>query len=523
MPVSAMDLIYNHEDAERTNSFLQRIALAMEKQAGEATLSTLEQEIATAFDLARDGKVYRTRFYFFSTNTSSVGTKMDDNEGMAIPTPATDKSAGSDPYLDREVFKWFRCNYTRDEDGTARVTNLKGRPGYREAGAYDVGTLAMTFYWVVDVKEQYYDIILSDSPHPELGLVPWVDAVKADGTILPYYIESAYNSVTASDGLLRSQPGAAPAYNQCYNNMITNYQKKGAGYWGAGVSRDTLLIIMLAIKYATKNSQKYFTGTTYYNSQSNCAVAENGVKRVLLASQGAFVEGGCVSVGVKDGTNADRGLAKIHSIVDRKKIKSIETVSVGGKNYIALNLDVDTTFDTTTDSIVSTMPQWTGWTDDVIGMADGSPASNTDGKHPYRIHGIEYATGIAMIYSDTVMEFNADYSRSVYVAPKGVTHVQNARTGYKLIGTIPAKDETNSDTWVGDLGFDTENGAHFPVTLGSGEAVGVGDRIWAGGKGTGLREYYTCGALGVGAYAGAGCVYCGLGLGGTAWNYGSAD
>ena len=70
MPVSAMDLIYNHEDAERTNSFLQRIALAMEKQAGEATLSTLEQEIATAFDLARDGKVYRTRFYFFSTNTS---------------------------------------------------------------------------------------------------------------------------------------------------------------------------------------------------------------------------------------------------------------------------------------------------------------------------------------------------------------------------------------------------------------------------------------------------------------------
>ena len=518
-----MDLIYNHEDAERTNSFLQRIALAMEKQAGEATLSTLEQEIATAFDLARDGKVYRTRFYFFSTNTSSAGTKMDDNEGMAIPTPATDKSAGSDPYLDREVFKWFRCNYTRDEDGTARVTNLKGRPGYREAGAYDVGTLAMTFYWVVDVKEQYYDIILSDSPHPELGLVPWVDAVKADGTILPYYIESAYNSVTASDGLLRSQPGAAPAYNQSYNNMITNYQKKGTGYWGAGVSRDTLLIIMLAIKYATKNSQKYFTGATIYNGQTKCALAESGVKRVLLSSQGAFVEGGCVSVGLPAGTSTDRGNATMSSVVNRARIKNIETVTVSSNSYVALNLDVDTAFDTTTDNYVSTMPQWTGWTDSVIGMADGSPVSNTDGKYPYRIHGIEYATGIAMIYSDTVMEFNADYSRSVYVAPKGVTHVQNARTGYKLIGTIPAKDEANSDTWVGDLGFDTENGAHFPVTLGSGEAVGVGDRIWAGGKGSGLREYYTCGSLGVGASAGAGCVDCGLGLGGAAWYCGSAD
>ena len=518
-----MDLIYNHEDAERTNSFLQRIALAMEKQAGEATLSTLEQEIATAFDLARDGKVYRTRFYFFSTNTSSTGTKMDDNEGMAIPTPATDKSAGSDPYLDREVFKWFRCNYTRDEDGTARVTNLKGRPGYREAGAYDVGTLAMTFYWNVSVKDQYYDVILSDSPHPELGLVPWVDAVKADGTILPYYIESTYNSVTASDGFLRSQPGAAPAYNQSYNNMIVNYQKKGAGYWGAGVSRDTLLIIMLAIKYATKNSQKYFTGATNYDGQQKCALAESGVKRVLLSSQGAFVEGGCVSVGLPSGTNTNRGNATMSSVVNRARIKSIETVTVSDKSYVALNLDVDTAFDTTTDNYVSTMPQWTGWTDSVIGMADGSPISNTDYKHPYRIHGIEYATGIAMIYSDTVMEFNADYSRSVYVAPKGVTHVQNARTGYKLIGTIPAKDEANSDTWVGDLGFNTENGAHFPVTLGSGEAVGVGDRIWAGGKDTGLREYYTCGALVDGADAGAGCLHCGNALSWTGWHYGSAD
>lgn len=523
MPVSAMDLIYNHEDAERTNSFLQRIALAMEKQAGEATLSTLEQEIATAFDLARDGKVYRTRFYFHSTNTSSAGTKMDDNEGIAIPTPATNKSAGSDPYLDREVFKWFRCNYTRDEDGTARVTNLKGRPGYREAGAYDVGTLAMTFYWKVDVHDTYYDYILSDSPHPELGLAPWVDAVKADGTILPYYIESTYNSVTASDGLLRSQPGAAPAYNQSYNNMITNYQKKGAGYWGAGVSRDTLLIIMLAIKYATKNSQKYFAGATNYNGQPKCALAESGTKRVLLSSQGVFVEGGCVSVGLPAGTSTDRGNATMSSVVNRARIKSIETVTVSNNSYVALNLDVDTAFDTTTDNYVSTMPQWTGWTDDVIGMADGSPVSNTDYKHPYRVHGIEYSLGIAIICADTVMNIEPTYEKNVYVAQKGTAHVANAYTGYKLVGTIPAADANNSDFWSGDLTLDTETGAYYPSTVGSGEAVGTGDRVWAGGKNTGLREYYTCGSLWDGAFAGAGCVLCGAGLGWAYWDCGSAD
>lgn len=519
MPVSAMDLIYNHEDAERTNSFLQRIALAMEKQAGEATLSTLEQAIATVFDLARDGKVYRTRFYFFSTNTSSAGTKMDDNEGMAIPTPATDKSAGSDPYLDREVFKWFRCNYTRDEDGTARVTNLKGRQGYSEAGAYDVGTLAMTFYWKVDVHDTYYDYILSDSPHPELRLAPWVDAVKADGTILPYYIESTYNSVTASDGLLRSQPGAAPAGNQSYNNMIVNYQKKGAGYWGAGASRNTLLIIMLAIKYATKNSQKYFTGVTNYNGKSKCALAESGVKRVLLSSQGAFVEGGCVSVG----TSTDHGNATASSVVDRARIKSIETVTVSDKSYVALNLDVDTAFDTTTDNYVSTMPQWTGWTDSVVGMTDGSPVSNTDYKHPYRVHGIEYSLGIEIICADTVMNIEPTHEKTVYVAQKGTKHVANAYTGYKLVGTIPAAGVNNSSFWGGDLTLDTETGAYYPSTIGSGEAVGTGDKVFNGSKETGLLEYCTFGLLGDGVDAGAGCVVCRFVLGGYAWAFGSAD
>ena len=156
-------------------------------------------------------------------------------------------------------------------------------------------------------------------------------------------------------------------------------------------------------------------------------------------------------------------------------------------------------------------------------MADGSPVSNTDYKHPYRVHGIEYSLGIAIICADTVMNIEPTYEKTVYVAQKGTKHVANAYTGYKLVGTIPAADGNNREFWSGDLTLDTETGAYYPSTVGSGEAVGTGDIVWAGGKNTGIREYYTCGALGVGAVAGAGFVDCWNGLGGAGWSCGSAD
>ena len=70
-----------------------------------------------------------------------------------------------------------------------------------------------------------------------------------------------------ADGLLRSVKNSKPARNQRYNNMIDNYQKKGKGCWGAGKERDMYVILYDVIKYATKNEQKTFKGTTNYNFQ----------------------------------------------------------------------------------------------------------------------------------------------------------------------------------------------------------------------------------------------------------------
>lgn len=509
----------NAEDAAVRAGESATKAAKSENAAEKSAQNALEQTIASQYAMMRTGKKYVTRLSKYSANTSSKGTKLEDNAGLEC-VPSTDTTEGRDDYANIPVFTWMRCNYIRDEDGFARPIALEGWPEYKTEGAYDVGTLHMTFYWAVEDHDTYYDVILSDTQYD--GLKPWAEAVKADGTVMPYWIESAYYSTVASDGLLRSQPGKAPAYNQSYNNEIENYQKKGAGYWGSSIARNTYAIIMFAIKYATKGSQSIMAGCNSYNTQVKCAVAETGTKRVLLSKQEAFIKGGCVSVGVANKDSTDRSNASMHSIANRVLVKSIETVSVGSASYIALNLDINDTIDTTVDTYVSTMPQWSGTTDVVIGHHDGSAVSNSDNKHVYRIGGQEYMNGQAIIYADTVMEFQTDYSKNVYVAPRGAKHIGNSHEGFDLVGNIP-NSGAGADYWSGDMHFDVEHGSANPCSIGGGDSVGTGDRVWAGGTGTGLREYYSLGRLWDGSDAGACYVSCWHGLGDANWSYGSCD
>ena len=210
----------------------------------------LEKSIENYYALRRTGKVYQTKLWKFFYNPSSAGEKLLDNAGLAF-APATDTTEADDDYLNGQnhLFEWVHCNYIRDADGTPRPIAIEGMDGYKTSGAVDVGAMQMSFYFKWDASNPDYDLItISDLPHPELGLQPWSECKKADGTVVPWCIGSAYFSGIASDGLLRSQPGLKPERMQSYNNMITNYQQKGAGYWGAGAEANTFQFLMNAIK-----------------------------------------------------------------------------------------------------------------------------------------------------------------------------------------------------------------------------------------------------------------------------------
>ena len=507
----------------------------------------LEKSIENYYALRRTGKIYQTKIWKFASNPTSTGEKLLDNAGLVFE-PSTDTEEGQDDYLNGQhpLFEWCNVNYIRDADGTARPIAIEGTDSYKTEGAVDVGAMQMSFWWKWDASNAEYDLItISDTPHPELGLVPWVESVKADGTVLPWCIGSKYISGIASDGLLRSQPDLKPERNQSHNSMITDYQEKGEGYWGAGACRNVFQIVFNAIKGNTKNSQNLYAGVTNWNIQYEASIQSEDSHTYfpVTNAQAENIPVGCyVSVGYggnNDGTvNNDRGQGTIHAYVDDVKVINKVALDDGANTAIYLDIPEESAFNTqphvytedfSAPIMLSSMHARSGTTDTVLGHHDGSPVSNTDGKHAYRVQGREYAVGGYIIVSDTVIDLQPDFTKKVYVAPKGTAHSSSdatIRSTYTEIGTMPAAAAgNNADWWIGDFGLSTDVGGWWPTAEGSGSSQGTGDRCYAGGVSatSGMREYLQGGNLGDGSSAGSAYLSCGGRLDGGAWHCPACD
>lgn len=504
------------------------------KKAEERVNSTIDERILDAFfGSMRNGKVYQTELYLTETNPTSDGVKTLANKDK-VCEPSTDNLEGRDDYEGIGIFNWYNCNYVTDDYGRKIPTAIEGwGNGYKNDGTVDVGVIAMTPYWSVIEKDGKHIWTLSDTPNDDYGLIPWETARKEDGTYAPYVIHSKYVSGIGADGLLRSFKNSKPARSQCYNNMIDNYQKKGKGCWGAGKERDMYVILYDVIKYATKNEQKTFKGTTNYNFQIPASI-ERSTKETYFPvanNQAAqIIVGGYVSVGygAKNTDNTvtnGRGYATIHQYADDVKVLRIEDLDENNK---AVYLDVEDGFTTipvtlsdevNAQIILTSMHWWSGTTDKVIGKHDGSMTSNTDGKHPFRVMGLECSVGGYVVYADSVMIFKEDYSKDVYIAPRGTKHVKDEATiksTYKLIGNIPGNE--GNDFWIGDIGIDVETCSWFAKTVGASNSQGWGDRCYSGGKNTSrTREDLGRGPLWHGSDAGSVCVDCGNYLGWAHW------
>lgn len=502
----------------------------------------LEKNIKDYYAMRRTGKVYQTRFWKFEENPSSLGEKLLDNANL-IFQPSTDNEEGQDDYLNGQnpLFEWVNVNYIRDADGSPRPIAIEGQENYKTFGAVDVGVMQMSFWYKIDSSDaEYIYYTISDTPHPELELMPWPECVTSDGTILPWCIASKYISGIASDGLLRSQPNLKPARKQSHNNMILEYQKKGEGYWGAGAVRNTFQILFNAIKCATKSSQAFYSGTTSYSFQYAASVQQSTLNTyfpVTNSQANNIIVGGYVSVGYGYNNNGtitnDRSYDSIHSYADDVQVLKIETLDENNK---AVYLDIEEGFSTlpiqfsdtlSAEIILSSMHWWSGSTDRVRGHHDGSLNNNTNGKYPYRVQGREYSVGGYIVASDTVAYLNEDNTRTIYTAPKGISHITSSQiaTTYSIIGTIPAKDDgTGGNFYIGDCAINNQLGTWYPSTQGTGSAQGVGDYYYAGGTASNTyREYLMGGYLWNGSHAGSCFLNLRYGLGDAAWYYLASD
>lgn len=528
-------------DREQITKNKTDIASLNEEMANvKSVTDTIDERILEAFfGSMRNGKVYQTEVYLTETNLTSDGVKTLANANM-VCEPSTDTVEGRDDYEGIGIFNWFNCNYVTDDYGRKVPTAIEGwGNGYKNDGSVDVGVIAMTPYWSVIEKDGKQIWTLSDTPNDDYELIPWETARKEDGTYASYVIHSKYISGLGTDGLLRSFSGSKPARNQCYSNMIDNYRRKGKGCWGAGKERDMYVILYDVIKYATKNEQKIFKGTTSYNLQFSASIQRETKETYFpltnsQASQivvGSYVSVGYGSKGTDNTVNNERGVGTIHKYADDVKVLRIEDIDENNK---AVYLDIEEGFATTPVALSDTMNapitlltmHWrSGSTDKVIGKHDGSMGSNTDGKHPFRVMGLECSVGGYIVYSDSVMVFKEDYSKDVYIAPRGVKHVKDEATiksTYKLIGNIPGNN--GADWWIGDIGVDMETCSWFAKAIGKSDSQGWSDRCYAGGKSTsGTREELGRGSLGLGSSAGSVFVLCWSWLGWSSWAYLGCD
>ena len=489
----------------------------------------VENALSNYFALRRNGKVFTTKIYKWETSTSPVGVKMNANENM-VAEPSVGRTEGRDDYAQYGLFHHFTCNFSVDENGFNHVDALEGQIGFTKYGKVQVGEVTMSAWFGIEDTTEAVLYHYSDS-QTELTPYPMKESINPDGTISPFMIHAKY-AAGDIDGVPYSSKGLAPA-NGCqatqarnpvsYTGMITYMHKLGGHYCGTTSWDLFYRQLMMIIKYATTHSQSIMAGCTSYSNQNQNLVEETGVMRVVLtkAQAAGYVIGSYVSIGdVGSNTNRDRYFSYIHNKAYSVKVTKIEDVD---DSNAAVYVDAPEAFDTTLTTWITTMPWHSGATDEVAG-SDGSPNSNTNGKDPYKIQGIETCIGAYEVLGNVVMDIvtgaDGNPARDVYVCEDASTLSSNIATVRANYKKAIAQVAYTAASWkyITEETTDPNLGIMIPTKVGGGSTTGFADGLYTDTGTSGQREWLALGYLYVGASAGLWLLAANGGWSYTAWD-----
>lgn len=473
----------------------------------------VENALSNYFALRRNGKVFTTKIYKWETSTSPVGVKMNANENM-VAEPSVGRTEGRDDYAQYGLFHHFTCNFSVDENGFNHVDALEGQIGFTKYGKVQVGEVTMSAWFGIEDTTEAVLYHYSDS-QTELTPYPMKESINPDGTISPFMIHAKY-AAGDIDGVPYSSKGLAPA-NGCqatqarnpvsYTGMITYMHKLGGHYCGTTSWDLFYRQLMMIIKYATTHSRSIMAGCTSYSNQNQNLVEETGVMRVVLtkAQAAGYVIGSYVSIGdVGSNTNKDRYFSYIHNKAYSVKVTKIEDVD---DSNAAVYVDAPEAFDTTLTTWIATMPWHSGATDEVAG-SDGSPNSNTNGKDPYKIQGIETCIGAYEVLGNVVMDIvtgaDGNPARDVYVCEDASTLSSNIATVRANYKKAIAQVAYTAASWkyITEETTDPNLGIMIPTKVGGGSTTGFADGLYTDTGTSGQREWLALGNLYGGANAG---------------------
>ena len=452
-------------------------------------------------------------------STGQYGTKGGDNAGLTC-TPSTDSVKNTDDYEGLPLFACKDVNYVVDATTLDIViTAIDGvTSGFKR---YDpdtfVGVMQATgWHYQYEDAETYTHGYRDSYLATYEDIVPLAEAVRIDGTVRPFVVHSKYMS-TDNNGKLTSCSGVHVKPYESHNTIHAKSSATGAQYSGSCTTDDYFLKLMVFIKYGSMSLEGIMNGCNNYSVQYYAQVAETGVKRVIVPSNASIEVGSTIEIGTYNGSSTDRGVATNYSIsgLYGVKVVGVENVTIDGTTYKAVYVDTPDVFNTTVgagtttgSTIISSFHWICGSCDDVKGN-DGSPVSNTDNKHPFRLQGIECEVGGYEVLADVIMNIEEIEQASYYVpyickrtANQSTAITSNYEGIMDLKIVCPSSVKWN---YIKKLKF--KNGVAYPNICEGTSATYCKDAFYQNGQGTvGTREWLAFGALYNGANAGLSCL-----------------
>lgn len=486
------------------------------KEAVTKFAASKNEQALFLLNLHKDGKKYGVHFDNYDVTPSSNGTRLFDAVGMTA-APSTNAVRAVNDFDGKGCFAYLEVNGSVDENGDFQVQYIKDIDNEFSRTKYDTWCLYLTQYVYRKFDSNGEDTVISDTRHSAEWL-PEGGAIRPDGTIRPFVAIAKYMSGDNADGVASSISGVSPK-NYSFQSSLTKFRAKGTQYCAETSQDSERMTRLMEIAFATRHSQSVMAGCNWWWTQATATVQENNAERIIISKSAAkeFVVGGTVSIGnanslTSEGkANNDRGLSGLHAKANKVKITKIEDydsnnaavyVDNGGQKFSTAPTSVS---GVTCETIISTMPWNTGGCDEVLGSC-GSPVSNTSGKEPYILFGVEMSSGFWEPKGNTVMKIENHVMRPYicYDCTKMTTAGATTDDWIALGYAIP--DNKGSWKYISKLGYSADDPeVRYPVEVAATSSTGYADGLYTENletTGDSQREVLGSGGLDHGAFVG---------------------
>ncbi len=466
------------------------------------------------FTMLGDGldRCLTVRFYSPAVSSDDNGVGIDWLAGKQAAPLATDTVDPADDWAEECRETWYiRANALSLADGTMNVLAVEGEIDFDITGeTAPVYTFAPSLYRKEWDDGSYW--FKSWRIRPRGDYSPYPENIAPNGKHRPLTWHPTFPGGLNGKGGLTSGSGIKPYIFASANTGIVAARKTTL-YEGLWTDCDTIYMLdQYQLRHWEKENSDTLEGCTRYDVQYKVAKAETKTRRILLSpSQGVNILVGSTVIVGNAGSNSskDRGQAYMRNIADCVRVLSVSDVSVGGSSYKAVELDVPAPMTIPETAYISSMPWNSGATESVKGHHDGSPVSNTSGKYPCRVAGIEMMNGAYVLGLDPLYQVtNTEDGGKLYTSAscRDSEHQSGSITGHYT--SDPAATATFTAAQAGKWHYiksHTDTGeVLLPAEVGGSETT-YSKSAFSIATGAGVYSPWRFGLLSLNGYAGFAC------------------